>query len=96
VKAALAGDGIALGWQHLVGDLLLDGQLVAPVPHMVVTGNNYWAIKPRATRATAAVTRLRDWLLGEAQASERLYADWRRRNALQKSASRMQPPNLRR
>jgi DNA-binding transcriptional LysR family regulator len=96
VKAALAGDGIALGWQHLVGDLLLDGQLVAAVPHMVVTGNSYWVIKPRATRSTAAVKRLSDWLLGEAQASERLYADWRRQNALQKNTSRMRPPNLRR
>ena len=88
VKAALAGDGIALGWQHLVGDLLLDGQLVAAVPHMVVTGNSYWVIKPRAARSSAAVNRLRDWLLGEAQASERLYAEWRRRNALQKSVNR--------
>jgi len=96
VKAALAGDGIALGWQHLVGDLLLDGQLVAAVPHMVVTGSSYWVIKPRANRAPAAVNRLRDWLLGEAQASEQLYAAWRRDNALQKSANRIRPPNLRR
>lgn len=96
VKAALAGDGIALGWQHLVGDLLLDGQLVAAVPHLVVTGNSYWVIKPRAARAPAAVNRLRDWLLVEAQGSERLYAEWRRRNALQKNAAKMRVPNLRR
>ena len=96
VKAALAGDGIALGWQHLVGDLLLDGQLVAPAPQMVVTGNSYWVITPRGMRSTTAVTRLREWLLNEAQASERLYAGWRRRNALQKSVGRMQSPGQRR
>jgi DNA-binding transcriptional LysR family regulator len=87
VKAALAGDGIALGWQHLVGDLLLDGQLVAPVPSMVVTGNSYWVIAPRGGRPSRAVNRLRDWLLSEAQASERLYAGWRRRNGLESSVA---------
>ena len=94
VKAALAGDGVALGWQHLVGDLLLDGQLVAAVPHMVVTGNSYWVITPRNIRSTAAVNRLRDWLLIEAQTSERLYADWRRRNALRKAVSRTRVSSL--
>ncbi len=83
VKAALAGDGIALGWQHLVGDLLLDGQLVAPVDRMVATGNGYWIIAPRGATSNIATTRLRDWLLAEAAAAERLYAGWRTRAKLQ-------------
>lgn len=78
VKAALAGDGIALGWQHLVGDLLLEGQLVAPTTQMVVTGDSYWLMAPRAMPATTAALRFRDWLIAEAQAAERQYAAWRR------------------
>jgi DNA-binding transcriptional LysR family regulator len=80
VKAALAGDGIALGWQHLVGDLLLEGQLVAPVPRAVETGNGYWLIAPRAMPATTAALGFRDWLLAEAHAAERQYTAWRQAN----------------
>jgi DNA-binding transcriptional LysR family regulator len=92
VKAALAGDGIALGWQHLVGDLLLDGQLVAAVPYMVATSNSYWVIAPRGGRPSKAVQRLRDWLLGEGAAAEQHYAQWRRRNALVKLTARVAVP----
>jgi LysR family transcriptional regulator, glycine cleavage system transcriptional activator len=96
VKAAMAGDGIALGWQHLVGDLLLDGHLVVPIPRMVVTGNSYWVIAPRGVRPPSAVIRLRDWLLSEAQLSERRYADWRRRNLIEKTVSTMRVKRPRR
>lgn len=71
LKAALAGDGIALGWEHLVGDLLADGHLVAPVPNTVVTGSAYWLIAPRAWRPTTATARFREWLLAESRSSER-------------------------
>ncbi|WP_119458302.1 LysR substrate-binding domain-containing protein [Rhodospirillaceae bacterium SYSU D60014] len=71
LKAALAGDGIALGWEHLVGDLLAERHLVAPVPNTVVTGSAYWLIAPRGWRATAATTCFREWLLAESRSSER-------------------------
>jgi DNA-binding transcriptional LysR family regulator len=32
IRTAVAGEGVALGWDHLVGDLLASGELVAPVP----------------------------------------------------------------
>jgi DNA-binding transcriptional LysR family regulator len=95
VKAALAGDGIALGWQHLVGDLLLEGQLVAAVPSMVVTSNSYWVVTPRGGRPSKAVQRLRDWLLREGETAEQNYARWRRRNALIKLTARIAVPAAR-
>jgi DNA-binding transcriptional LysR family regulator len=67
LKAALSGEGIALGWEHLVGDLLAEGQLVAPKAPVVTTNAGYWLIAPDAMPRTKGVLRLRDWLVAEAR-----------------------------
>jgi LysR family glycine cleavage system transcriptional activator len=70
LKAALSGEGIALGWEHLVGDLIAEGHLVVPKAPLVTTGMSYWLIAPNDMPETSGVVRLREWLLAEAMAIE--------------------------
>jgi DNA-binding transcriptional LysR family regulator len=69
LKAALSGEGIALGWEHLVGDLIAEGHLVVPKAPIVTTGMSYWLIAPNDMPETSGVLRLREWLLAEAIAA---------------------------
>jgi DNA-binding transcriptional LysR family regulator len=72
IRTAVAGEGVALGWDHLVGDLLASGELVAPVPRPVATGLAYWLVASRASTLSAAAIRVRDWVRAEvARARER-------------------------
>ena len=43
LQAALNGEGIAIGWQHLLEDHLVNGLLVRPVDRMVETDRGYYA-----------------------------------------------------
>jgi DNA-binding transcriptional LysR family regulator len=65
IRTALAGEGVALGWDHLVGDLLASRELVAPVPGAVATGQAYWLIAPSFSALSSAAIRVRDWVLAE-------------------------------
>jgi len=65
VRTAVAGEGVALGWDHLVGDLLASGELVAPLPRPVATGFAYWLVAPRASILSSAAIRVRDWVRAE-------------------------------
>jgi DNA-binding transcriptional LysR family regulator len=67
IRAALAGEGVALGWDYLVGDLLAQGDLVAPIPQPLSTGQAHWLITPRAAALTPAMARVRDWLIAASQ-----------------------------
>src|SRR5260221_14462527 len=49
IRTAIAGEGVALGWDHLVGDLLASGELVVPLPRPVTTGSAYWLRAPRVS-----------------------------------------------
>ena len=69
LKAALAGEGVALGWEHLVTDLLAEGHLVAPKVPVMTTGRSYWVVTPKVMPESKGVIRLRDWLLAEVKRS---------------------------
>ena len=63
--AALAGTGVALGWEHIVRELLDEGRLVAVGP-AVDTGVAF-PLLARADRPLApAAATLRGWLLAHA------------------------------
>ena len=65
IRTAVAGEGVALGWDHLVGDLLASHELVVPLPRPVATGAAYWLVAPRASTLSSAAIRVRDWLRTE-------------------------------
>jgi DNA-binding transcriptional LysR family regulator len=61
VYAALAGQGIALGWQRLVGDLLANGQLV-PLAEMVDAREAYYFIAGEQHQSHEALAAFMDWV----------------------------------
>ena len=67
VEAALAGQGMALGNDALVGGELAAGRLVRPFPPAVFeqTEFGYHVVYPERHRATPKVRAFRDWLFEE-------------------------------
>lgn len=67
LQAAMEGQGVALGWRHIVTPLMEQGRLVRPLQEHVVTGHPIYIIAAanRPLRPSAVV--LRDWLLAESR-----------------------------
>ncbi|TDQ83296.1 LysR family transcriptional regulator [Dongia mobilis] len=70
VQAAVAGEGVGLGWRYFVDDYLADGSLVRPVEEVIVTNLGFYLVEPIGARPRPATTLLRDWMLAEARKSE--------------------------
>jgi len=69
VRAALAGQGLALGRSVLVQDLLDDGVLVAPFPLSVPTGRGYSVVQATFAHGRREVARFVEWIAAEANAT---------------------------
>jgi LysR family glycine cleavage system transcriptional activator len=65
LDAAVAGQGVFLGWETLARDAIAMGRLVAPFPDRYATGISYWFVTPRSAPPTRAVSAFRDWLTAE-------------------------------
>lgn len=65
VQSVIAGQGIALGWRHLVDGLVEKGVLVRLTDHALTTGMNFHVIWPRAATLSKAALEVRDWLLAQ-------------------------------
>jgi putative choline sulfate-utilization transcription factor len=65
MQAAMAGQGIALGWVPLVDDAVRGGQLIAAFAAPARTANGYFLVEPQTQRPPAAVQRFRSWMLSE-------------------------------
>ncbi|MCC7276235.1 MAG: LysR family transcriptional regulator [Alphaproteobacteria bacterium] len=63
LQAALEGEGVALGWHHLVDDAIRRGRLVRPVGNRLVTGLGIHVVWPKRRSLSATAARVRDWLL---------------------------------
>lgn len=63
IQSVIAGQGIALGWQHLVEGLLAQGVLVRLTDHGLTTGMNFNVIWPRDATLSKSAQEVRDWLL---------------------------------
>jgi LysR family transcriptional regulator, glycine cleavage system transcriptional activator len=66
LQAALEGQGVALGWRHIVAPLIAQGRLVRPVTQSVITDQPLYIVASRAGRARADAMALREWLVQEA------------------------------
>ncbi|WKL24525.1 LysR substrate-binding domain-containing protein (plasmid) [Sinorhizobium meliloti] len=62
IYSALNGQGIALGWRHLVEDLLEQGRLVKLTDATVKTRNAYFSVVPKRRRQSEAAQRFLSWL----------------------------------
>jgi putative choline sulfate-utilization transcription factor len=67
MQAAIAGQGLALGWLPLVADLLQSGQLVAAAAEPIRTENGYFLVQPNAQRTTKTVDLFRQWIVGKCE-----------------------------
>ncbi|WP_312932430.1 LysR family transcriptional regulator [Pseudomonas sp.] len=66
ISMVLTGQGIALGWDHLVGGLVERGLLVRPVPAQVTLHNSCHYLACREdTGYDDACVRVRDWVLAK-------------------------------
>ena len=62
IQAALAGQGIALGWRPLIDDLLAREQLVPALDHSVRTDRGYYFVHTRGRSRSKAVRLFRQWM----------------------------------
>ncbi|MBB3975786.1 DNA-binding transcriptional LysR family regulator [Rhizobium azooxidifex] len=65
IQAVLAGEGIALGWQHLISQQVKSGALVPIGTHVLETGLAFYVVWPRSRELNSQARRVRDWLLDE-------------------------------
>lgn len=64
IQAALNGQGIALGWEHLVDDYLNSGLLVKATDQRLVTQSQFYMIEPKLeSRPKVGVEQFKQWLL---------------------------------
>ena len=70
IQAVQAGEGIALGWRHLISRMVTGGSLVEVGGHMVETGNHFHIVWPRSRELNAPARRVRDWLAAEGMAAK--------------------------
>ena len=67
IQAAMAGEGIAMGWRHVV-DALIGKRLLVPVlPHSWITGEEFHLIWSDRSTLTEPAQQVRDWIIEEAR-----------------------------
>ena len=64
LQAAAAGEGIALGWRHLVDEFLAAGTLVPLLPQAMTAPGAFYLRTTRPVADDSPSGRLRDWFLG--------------------------------
>ncbi|MGV3550805.1 LysR substrate-binding domain-containing protein [Rhizobium sp.] len=65
IQAALAGEGVALGWDHLIERQVASGALVPVGQHVLRTGSGFHVVWPRSRELSGPARKVRDWLLAE-------------------------------
>ncbi len=66
LRAALAGQGVALANAVLAGEDLRAGRLMRALPHQVDAGSGYWFVCPEGGLGKPRLAAFRAWLLEEA------------------------------
>ncbi|WFU04778.1 LysR substrate-binding domain-containing protein (plasmid) [Rhizobium sp. CB3171] len=69
MQAVLAGEGVALGWQHLIEEQLASGALVAVGGHVLNTNLAFHVVWPKSRELNTPARRVRDWLVEEGRRS---------------------------
>ncbi len=70
VQSVIEGEGVALGWRHLIQRLVDRGVLVRLTDHVLATGQAFHVVWPRDTPLAAPVAEVRDWLLAQREAED--------------------------
>ncbi|MDZ5603199.1 LysR family transcriptional regulator [Pseudomonas sp. RP23018S] len=62
IQAAIAGQGVAIGWRHLVDGLIEQGLLCRPLEGSLRSARGYYVLLPPRKRRSALIERFVDWL----------------------------------
>ena len=61
----MEGQGIALGWRHLVERLVSAGLLVRVTTHSLKTGKGFFVVWPKHRELSDSARKVRDWLAAQ-------------------------------
>ncbi len=62
LQAVLNGEGIALGWEHLLEEHLANGTLVRATPHVVRSERGYFACLTKRAEQNGPASRFLEWV----------------------------------
>jgi putative choline sulfate-utilization transcription factor len=65
IQAAIGGQGVAIGWRHLVDALLDQGLLCRPIEASAISAYGYYVVLPQRKRRVQIVQQFLDWLKSE-------------------------------
>jgi putative choline sulfate-utilization transcription factor len=65
IQAAIGGQGVAIGWRHLVDNLLAQGLLCRPIAQTVMSTLGYYVVLPQRKRRGVLIQQFVDWLMAE-------------------------------
>jgi DNA-binding transcriptional LysR family regulator len=65
IQAAIGGQGVAIGWRHLVDNLLAQDLLCRPIAETVISRLGYYVVLPQRKRRGALIQQFVDWLMEE-------------------------------
>jgi putative choline sulfate-utilization transcription factor len=65
IQAAIGGQGVAIGWRHLVDALLDQGLLCRPIEATAISAYGYYVVLPQRKRRVQIVQQFLDWLKSE-------------------------------
>lgn len=65
IQAAIAGQGVAIGWRHLVDELLEQQLLCRPFEGAATSALGYFVVVPQRKRRGQMVQRFVDWVMEE-------------------------------
>jgi putative choline sulfate-utilization transcription factor len=69
IQAAIGGQGVAIGWRHLVDNLLAQGLLCRPIAQTVMSNLGYYVVLPQRKRRGVLIQQFVDWLMAEQSGS---------------------------
>ena len=65
IQATMEGQGVALGWHHLIQRMVASGLLVRLCGHALATGDAFYVIWPKSRTLSRHAAEVRDWLIAE-------------------------------
>lgn len=69
IQAAMAGEGVAIGWRHVVESLFKKRLLVPVLPQSWITGEEFHLIWSNKATLSEPAEQVRDWMIEEATAA---------------------------
>jgi DNA-binding transcriptional LysR family regulator len=64
-RAAIEGQGVALGWRHLTDRLIASGLLVRASEHLMTIGKRFHVAWPKNRALSEGARQVRDWIAAQ-------------------------------